>query len=131
MRSLVLAVALAALAPTALAQEVQIPNSGLPTVVTYTLRAFVPTADAPVPSVVTQLSNDPHLARLSVATRPQMDHTVDAEFVFESVAEYVAWRESPGTAAWMRDLEANSVRGIEAAVNVRRRALERFLPQAD
>ena len=56
---------------------------------------------------------------------------VQAEFVFGSVAEYVEWHASAGTASWMRDLEANSIRGVEATVNVRRRALERFLPQAD
>ena len=116
-------------APSLRAQEVPVPDSASPTVVTYTLRAVVPTTDAPVPAVLTLLSNDENLARLDVATRPQIDHTVDAVFVFGSVTEFVAWRESPGTVAWMRNLEENSVRVAE--LNVRRRLPRGLQPVSD
>ena len=133
MRSILLAVVLASavLAPTAYAQGVQTSADGLPTLVTYTLRAIVPAGDAAVPDVVTRLASDENLTRLDVASRLPMNHSAEAEFVFGTVAGFAAWRQSAAVSALVRDLEVNSHQGVEVSVNVRRHLPGGLRPESD
>ena len=122
MRLILLALAVA-LAPATAAQS---PNFDGPqpqrSAVELSLRVTVLTGDAPVPGVVVALAEDDHLARLSLSqsTHRAPREEVHAQFVFRSVAEYLAWRESDRVMALFAELEEGSQgRGMATALNLR------------
>ena len=130
MRPLLLALVIA-LAPAAVAQDSTFvaPDTQTSAVV-FSLRATVPTGDAPVPEVVVALSNDAHLARLDLSRSSQVPREeFRAEFVFQSVADYLAWRRSDRVAALLTELEAGSPgSGVAMALSLRRYPLVNWLP---
>ena len=133
---ILLAALVVALAPTVVAQDstrvapdAQTSAPDVHTTVVFSLRATVPTGDAPVPGVVVAFSDDAHLARLELSLSPQSHEVLRAEFVFRSVAEYLAWRESDRVVALLAELEAGISGGrVAMALSLRRHPLVNWLP---
>ena len=125
MRPLLLAAAVLLAAAPALAQQARPgPDDAA---VTFTLRTTIGDSDAPVPSVLTSLADDPHLARLDVSSllSPSSEpQPVEAVFVFRGVAAYREWRESDRVVSLLTELEAGSTRGVQTAVQLRRLPLD-------
>ena len=112
-----------ALGPALAAQTAAPAGDSQRTAVAFSLRAVVPTGDAPVSEVVVALSEDAHLTLLDVSRSslrvPREE--VRAEFVFQDVAAYLAWRRSDRVAALLADLDSTSQgNGVATELSLRR-----------
>lgn len=102
-------------------------------VVSYTFRTAVPelepapAGELPLTPALADLAQAPHLGRLSVSAGDQEGPpVVDAELVFSSVAEYLAWREGPAAAELLGDLEAAAPDSLPFAPTLRVRRPARY-----
>lgn len=126
MRALLLVAALA-LAPAVSAQDAASADDQS-VAIGFSLEVTVAATDAPVPPAVRALADDGHLAQLDLSRSSSLREQIRAEFVFESMADYVAWRESDRVVALLAELEAaGQGLGLATALTLRRYPLANWV----
>lgn len=111
----------------ALAQEASdAPN---PTRVVLDVQTYLTTdLDRPVHPLVVRLGEESSLGSLDLSVTPDDVQELRAQFVFDGLAAYSAWRSSPETVALMDALRGTQG-GLRASLSVRRSRYAHVLPE--